>query len=51
MCFPSVSVAYILPINVYMPYEDDESRSDEFINVVSVVEELIDNNSDYHINH
>jgi exonuclease III len=39
----------LLLINVYMPYEDDEINSDEFVYVLSVVEEIIGNNSDCHV--
>ena len=39
----------LLLINVYMPYEDGDERSDEFVYVLSVIENIIGNNSDCHV--
>jgi hypothetical protein len=39
----------LLVINLYLPYEGESCRTDEFIQCLSVLEDLIDNNSDCHI--
>jgi len=39
----------LLLINVYMPYEDGDERSDEFVYVLSLIENIIGNNSDCHV--
>jgi exonuclease III len=46
VCLESVK---LLLINVYMPFEDGNDKTDEFINVLSVVEDLIESNCDYHV--
>jgi len=39
----------LLLINVYMPYEDGDVKSDEFAKTLSLLEDLINRYSDYHI--
>ena len=46
VCLESVK---LLLINVYMPFEDGNDKTDEFINVLSVVEDLIESNCNYHV--
>jgi len=46
VCVESV---YFLLINVYMPYEDGDEKTDEYVHVLSLVEDIIENNGDCHI--
>ena len=39
----------IILINVYMPFEDDDLHVDEFTEVLTAIEDIINNNSDCHI--
>jgi len=39
----------LLLINVYMPYEDSDEKTDEFINTLALIEDAVANNSDCHI--
>jgi endonuclease/exonuclease/phosphatase family metal-dependent hydrolase len=39
----------LLLINVYMPYEDGEDKSEEFATVLAVIEDVIRSNGDCHV--
>lgn len=39
----------ILLVNIYMPYEDGDDKMEEFVCVLSAVEELINSNNDCHV--
>ena len=39
----------LLLVNVYMPYEGDESKTDEFVHTLSLIEELVDHHPDSHV--
>ena len=39
----------VLLINVYMPFEDGDDNLDEFIRMLSLIDELISKNSDCHV--
>jgi hypothetical protein len=39
----------LLLINVYMPYEDGTENLDEFVNTLSLIETIVDNNRDCHV--
>ena len=39
----------ILIVNVYIPYEDGDENTDDFVRVLVVIEELIISNSDCHV--
>lgn len=39
----------ILVINCYLPYEDDECKADEFAEQLSIIEYIINQNSDCHV--
>ena len=39
----------LLLINVYMPYEDGTENLDEFVNTLSLIEAIVDNNRDGHV--
>jgi len=46
VCTESVKLLFI---NVYMPYEDGDDKIDELVSILSVIEDLIETNSDCHI--
>lgn len=39
----------VLLINVYMPFEDSDDNLDEFISILSLIDDLISKNSDCHV--
>jgi len=39
----------LLLINVYMPYEDGDDQADEFANILALIENVIESNSDCHV--
>jgi hypothetical protein len=39
----------LLLISVYMPYEDGSENLDEFVNTLSLIEGIVDNNRDCHV--
>jgi len=39
----------LLLVNVYMPYEDNDDNIDEFVSILTLVEDLIRGNSDCHL--
>lgn len=39
----------VLLINVYMPYEDNDERTDEFCELLSKIELIINENMDFHV--
>jgi exonuclease III len=41
--------AKLLLVNVYMPYEDGEEKTDEFASVLAMVEDVIQSNNDCHV--
>jgi len=39
----------LLVVNVYMPYEDDDVKTDEFVYMLSLIESMYDSNMDSHV--